>query len=154
MIQSKYSLCIWDDLFQFQLYSKITDEDARLLLTTLDSVGFWSIEIADGFLFEAWANEGFNPLERIRLFSESLSKTLVQVFWGAKSSLGQSYYDRNMLEALTIKFVEYGVDVFRIYDGFYSAEDMKFAIDCVKRYQKHAQGTILFSPDENESEMP
>jgi oxaloacetate decarboxylase alpha subunit len=112
----------------------------------LDQVGYWSLEVWGGATFDValrFLNE--DPWERLSELRKRVKKTRLQMLLRGQNVVGYHNYPDDVLEAFVAKASERGLDVFRIFDALNDARNLEKAIEYVKKYQKHAQGTLCYT---------
>jgi pyruvate/oxaloacetate carboxyltransferase len=59
--------------------------------------------------------------------------------------LGYKHYPDDIVERFTALACENGMDIFRVFDALNDPRNLETAIQCVKKYGGHAQGTISYT---------
>ena len=134
------------DAHQSLLATRMKTKDMLTIASKLDSVGYWSIECWGGATFDScirFLRE--DPWERLRQLKKAMPNTRLQMLLRGQNLLGYRHYADDVVD----KFVELaalnGVDVFRVFDALNDTRNLKRSIDAVKKFGKHAQGTISYT---------
>jgi len=134
------------DAHQSLLATRMSTGAMLPIAEKLDQVGYWSVEMWGGATFDSamrFLKE--NPWERIRVLRERMPNTRFQMLLRGQNILGYRHYPDDLVE----KFVEHacknGIDVFRIFDALNDPRNMAWAIECVKKYGGHVQGSISYT---------
>jgi oxaloacetate decarboxylase alpha subunit len=121
-------------------------KDILEIIDTIDSVGYYSLEVWGGATFDVclrFLRE--NPWDRLRKIKERAKKTPLQMLLRGQNILGYRNYPDDLLEHFVALACENGVDIFRIFDALNDTRNLEHAIECVKKYGGHAQGTLSYT---------
>ncbi len=121
-------------------------EEMVPVLTQLDKVGYWSLEMWGGATFDVamrFLNE--DPWERLSVIRKAIKKTKLQMLLRGQNIVGYRNYPDDLLKAFIEKTAERGMDIFRIFDALNDVRNLESAIKFVKKYDKHAQGTLCYT---------
>jgi len=134
------------DGHQSILATRLRLEDMLPIASTLDDVGYWSIESWGGATFDSCIRYlGEDPWERIRALKKAMPKTKQQMLFRGQNILGYRHYADDVVE----KFVERahinGVDVFRIFDAMNDVRNLQTSIKAAIKVGAHAQGTLSYT---------
>ena len=134
------------DGHQSILATRLRLEDMLPIASTLDDVGYWSIESWGGATFDSCIRYlGEDPWERIRALKKAMPKTKQQMLFRGQNILGYRHYADDVVE----KFVERahinGVDVFRIFDAMNDVRNLQTSIKAAVKVGAHAQGTLSYT---------
>lgn len=116
------------------------------ILSKLDSVGYWSLEMWGGATFDVamrFLNE--DPWERLSAIRKEIKKTKLQMLLRGQNIVGYHNYPDDLLEAFVERAAARGMDIFRIFDALNDVRNIEAAIRFVKKYNKHAQGTLCYT---------
>ena len=116
------------------------------IASTLDKVGYWSIESWGGATYDAcirYLDE--DPWERLRLFKEAMPNTRQQMLVRGQNLVGYKHYSDELVSKFINKSSENGIDVFRIFDALNDFKNIEYTIKEVKENGKHAQGTMAYT---------
>ena len=131
---------------QSLLATRIKIEDMIPIASTLDKVGYWSIESWGGATYDAcirFLDE--DPWERLRLFKEAMPNTKQQMLVRGQNLVGYKHYSDEIVRKFINKSSENGIDVFRVFDALNDFQNIEFTIKQVKENGKHAQGTMAYT---------
>ncbi len=131
---------------QSLLATRIKIEDMIPIASTLDKVGYWSIESWGGATYDAcirFLDE--DPWERLRLFKEAMPNTKQQMLVRGQNLVGYKHYSDEVVSNFINKSSENGIDVFRVFDALNDFQNIEFTIKQVKENGKHAQGTMAYT---------
>jgi pyruvate carboxylase subunit B len=126
--------------------NRIALEDLLPVANCLDQVGFFSIEVWSGSLFECcmrFLKE--DPWERLQRLKEKIPHTPLQTLLRSQNLLGF----RIFADDTVYQFVKYaaknGVHVFSIFDSLNDLRNMKVPIKAVKKEGGIAEGCITYA---------
>ncbi len=150
MSKNKSPLGITDvvlrDAHQSLFATRMRIDDMLPIAEKLDQVGFWSLESWGGATFDACIRFlGEDPWERIRRFKEVMPNTPQQMLLRGQNVLGYRHYADDVVDKFVERAAINGVDVFRVFDAINDMRNLETAIKSVKKYEKHAQGTICYT---------
>jgi len=134
------------DGHQCHIATRLRTEDMLPICPTLDKLGFWSIEAWGGATFDAcvrYLKE--DPWERLKKLRKSLPNSRIQMLLRGQNLLGYRHYSDDVVDLFVKKSADNGVDVFRVFDAMNDIRNIELSIKAVKKYKKHAEGTISFT---------
>ncbi|KTD75561.1 sodium-extruding oxaloacetate decarboxylase subunit alpha [Legionella waltersii] len=134
------------DAHQCLLATRLRTEDMVPICHKMDAVGFWAMEVWGGATFDAclrFLKE--DPWGRLRQLRQALPNTQLSMLLRGQNLLGYRHYADDVVKEFIQLAVKNGVDVFRIFDALNDVRNIKVAIETVKAYKKHAQGTICYT---------
>ena len=134
------------DGHQCHIATRLRTEDMLPICSQLDKLGFWSLEAWGGATFDAcvrYLKE--DPWERLKKLRQALPNSQIQMLLRGQNLLGYRHYSDDVVDLFVKKSVENGVDVFRVFDAMNDIRNIEVSIKAVKKYKKHAQGTISFT---------
>ncbi|PHR84364.1 MAG: oxaloacetate decarboxylase subunit alpha [Colwellia sp.] len=134
------------DGHQSILATRLRLEDMLPIASTLDEIGYWSIESWGGATFDSCIRYlGEDPWHRIRALKKAMPKTKQQMLFRGQNILGYRHYADDVVE----KFVERahinGIDVFRIFDAMNDVRNLQTSIKAAVKVGAHAQGTLSYT---------
>ncbi|MGL6162165.1 sodium-extruding oxaloacetate decarboxylase subunit alpha [Microbulbifer sp.] len=134
------------DAHQSLFATRMRLDDMLPIASSLDKVGFWSLESWGGATFDACIRYlGEDPWERIRELKKAMPNTPQQMLFRGQNILGYRHYADDVVEKFVERAAENGVDVFRVFDAMNDMRNLQTALRAVKRVGKHAQGTISYT---------
>ena len=134
------------DAHQSLFATRMRIDDMLPIAEKLDQVGFWSLESWGGATFDACIRYlGEDPWERIRRFKEAMPNTPQQMLFRGQNILGYRHYADDIVDKFVERAATNGVDVFRVFDAINDMRNLETAIKSVRKYGKHAQGTMSYT---------
>jgi len=121
-------------------------EDMLPVLENLDRVGYWSLEMWGGATFDVclrYLNE--DPWERLSEIRKRVKNTQLQMLLRGQNVVGYRNYPDDVLEEFVARAAERGLDIFRVFDALNDSRNLEKAVESVKKYGKHAQGTLCYA---------
>jgi len=134
------------DGHQCHIATRLKTQDMLPICPQLDNINFWSIEAWGGATFDAcvrYLRE--DPWERLQKLRKALPNSKIQMLLRGQNLLGYRHYSDDVVDLFVKKSVENGVDVFRIFDAMNDIRNIETAMKSVKKYKRHAEGTISFT---------
>jgi pyruvate carboxylase subunit B len=134
------------DGHQCHIATRLRTEDMLPICPELDKLGFWSIEAWGGATFDAcvrYLKE--DPWERLKKLRKALPNSRIQMLLRGQNLLGYRHYSDDVVDLFVKKSADNGVDVFRVFDAMNDIRNIELSIKAVKKYKKHAEGTISFT---------
>lgn len=110
----------------------------------------------NAFSVEAWGGATYDtayrflkesPWRRLKILSERMPNTLIQMLLRASNAVGYSNYPDNVVREFIKISAEIGVDVFRIFDSLNWVENMKMPIEEALKSGKMVEGAICYTGD-------
>lgn len=134
------------DAHQSLLATRMKTEDMLPICEKLDSVGYFSLEVWGGATFDSCLRYlGEDPWERLRQIKKALPKTPLQMLLRGQNILGYRHYADDVVERFVDKSIEYGMNVFRVFDALNDLRNIEKAVQRVIRGGAHAQGAICYT---------
>jgi len=134
------------DAHQSLWATRMRTDDILGIIDVIDSAGYYSLEVWGGATFDVcmrFLRE--NPWERLRLIKKHARKTPLQMLLRGQNVLGYKNYPDDLLDRFCALACENGVDIFRIFDALNDSRNLERAIQSVKKYGGHAQGTLCYT---------
>jgi pyruvate carboxylase subunit B len=134
------------DGHQCHIATRLRTEDMLPICPELDKLGFWSIEAWGGATFDAcvrYLKE--DPWERLKKLRKALPNSRIQMLLRGQNLLGYRHYSDDVVDLFVKKSADNGIDVFRVFDAMNDIRNIELSIKAVKKYKKHAEGTISFT---------
>lgn len=131
---------------QSLLSTRLKLDDILPIASKLDEVGYTSIESWGGAIFDScvrYLDE--DPWERLRELKKAMPKTKQQMLLRGQNLVGYKHYSDEIVSKFIEKSAINGIDIFRIFDALNDLRNIKHSVDEVKKYDKHAQGTIAYT---------
>ncbi len=134
------------DAHQSLWATRMKTDEMVPVLQKLDQVGYWSLEMWGGATFDVcirYLKE--DPWERLAMIRKEVKNTKLQMLLRGQNIVGYRNYPDDLLEAFIEKSAEAGIDIYRIFDALNDVRNLEAAIKFVKKYKKHAQGTLCYT---------
>ena len=134
------------DGHQCHIATRLKTEDMLPICPQLDDSNFWSIEAWGGATFDAcvrYLKE--DPWERLQKLRKALPNSRIQMLLRGQNLLGYRHYSDDVVDMFVKKSADNGVDVFRVFDALNDLRNIEISIKAVKKYKKHAEGTISYT---------
>ena len=134
------------DAHQSLWATRMRTDDILAIAEEVDNAGYYSLECWGGATFDVclrFLRE--NPWERLRQLKAVCKKTPLQMLLRGQNVLGYKNYPDDVLERFIALACENGMDIFRIFDALNDTRNLEKAIQSVKKYGGHAQGTICYT---------
>lgn len=131
---------------QSLLATRMRTEDMVEAAKLFEKVGFHSVEVWGGATYDAclrYTKE--DPFERLATFKEIFKTTPLQMLVRGQNLIGYRHYADDVVEEFIRLSAQAGMDIFRIFDAFNDARNLKTCIESIKKYGKHAQGAICYT---------
>ena len=134
------------DAHQSLWATRMRTDDILKIAEKIDDAGYYSLECWGGATFDVcmrFLRE--NPWERLRQIKKVCKKTPLQMLLRGQNLLGYKHYPDDIVERFIALACENGMDIFRVFDALNDPRNLEQAIQCVKKYGGHAQGTISYT---------
>ena len=134
------------DGHQCHIATRLRTEDMLPICPQLDNQNFWSIEAWGGATFDAcvrYLKE--DPWERLIKLRKALPNSQIQMLLRGQNLLGYRHYSDDVVDLFVKKSADNGVDIFRVFDAMNDIRNIELSIKAVKKYKKHAKGTISYT---------
>ncbi|MEI7900012.1 MAG: pyruvate carboxylase subunit B, partial [bacterium] len=134
------------DAHQSLWATRLRTDDILMIADEVDRAGYYSLECWGGATFDVclrFLRE--NPWERLRQIKSVCKRTPLQMLLRGQNILGYKNYPDDVLERFIALACENGMDIFRIFDALNDTRNLEKAIQAVKKYGGHAQGTICYT---------
>ena len=96
-------------------------------------------------LIAVFAFLGEDPWVRLRELKKACPKTPLQMLLRGQNLLGYRHYADDVVERFVERCVANGMDVFRVFDALNDPRNMKAALQAVRKFGGHAQGTLSYT---------
>jgi len=131
---------------QSLIATRLAFEQFAPILEELDNVGYYSLECWGGATFDTcirFLNE--DPWDRLRKIKAIMKKTPLQMLLRGQNILGYKHYPDDVVRNFVKATVANGMDIVRVFDALNDFNNIKVAMDEVKKQGAHAQGTIVYT---------
>ena len=134
------------DAHQSLFATRLRLDDMLPIAHELDDIGYWSLEAWGGATFDSCIRFlGEDPWVRLRELKKACPKTPLQMFLRGQNLLGYRHYADDVVERFVERCVANGMDVFRVFDALNDPRNMKAALQAVRKFGGHAQGTLSYT---------
>ena len=134
------------DAHQSLFATRLRLDDMLPIAHELDEIGYWSLEAWGGATFDSCIRFlGEDPWVRLRELKKACPKTPLQMLLRGQNLLGYRHYADDVVERFVERCVANGMDVFRVLDALNDPRNMKAALQAVRKFGGHAQGTLSYT---------
>ena len=134
------------DAHQSLFATRLRLDDMLPIAQELDNIGYWSLEAWGGATFDSCIRFlGEDPWVRLRELKKACPKTPLQMLLRGQNLLGYRHYADDVVERFVERCVANGMDVFRVFDALNDPRNMKAALQAVRKFGGHAQGTLSYT---------
>jgi len=134
------------DAHQSLFATRLRIDDMLPIAQELDNIGYWSLEAWGGATFDSCIRFlGEDPWVRLRELKKACPKTPLQMLLRGQNLLGYRHYADDVVERFVERCVANGMDVFRVFDALNDPRNMKAALQAVRKFGAHAQGTLSYT---------
>ncbi|KYK96386.1 sodium-extruding oxaloacetate decarboxylase subunit alpha [Aggregatibacter actinomycetemcomitans] len=134
------------DAHQSLFATRLRLDDMLPIAHELDDIGYWSLEAWGGATFDSCIRFlGEDPWVRLRELKKACPKTPLQMLLRGQNLLGYRHYADDVVERFMERCVANGMDVFRVFDALNDPRNMKAALQAVRKFGGHAQGTLSYT---------
>ncbi|KGK86415.1 acetyl-CoA carboxylase [Desulfosporosinus sp. HMP52] len=134
------------DAHQSLWATRMRTEDMLPILTELDEVGFFSLEVWGGATFDVCLRFlGEDPWERLRQIKSRVKKTPLQMLLRAQSLVGYQHYPDDVVREFVSLSVKNGIDIIRIFDSLNDVRNMVVPMDAAKKAGAHVQASVVYT---------
>lgn len=146
MAKLKITETVLRDAHQSLLATRMSMDDMRPILPTIDKMGFYSAECWGGATFDScirFLDE--DPWERLRILRKEMPNTKLQMLFRGQNMLGYRHYADDLVEYFVQKSIANGIDIIRIFDALNDIRNLETAIKAAKKENGHAQVAISYT---------
>jgi oxaloacetate decarboxylase alpha subunit len=137
------------DAHQSLIATRMSTEEMLPILSTMDKVGFASVECWGGATFDTcirFLNE--DPWDRLRTLRREMPNSKLQMLFRGQNMLGYRHYADDVLEYFVQKSVSNGIDIIRIFDALNDIRNLRTAIKAAKKEGALAEVAISYTVGE------
>ncbi len=134
------------DAHQSLWATRMTIADMLPILSKMDSVGYWSLEVWGGATFDAslrFLDE--NPWERLRTIKKHCPKTPLQMLLRGQNLVGYRHYSDEIVDRFCKASHRNGIDVFRVFDALNDIRNVESSARAIKESGAHLEGAISYT---------
>ncbi|MBP1759977.1 MAG: acetyl-CoA carboxylase, biotin carboxyl carrier protein [Firmicutes bacterium] len=134
------------DAHQSLWATRMRTEDMLPILTELDELGYFSLEVWGGATFDVCLRFlGEDPWERLRQIKSRVKKTPLQMLLRAQSLVGYQHYPDDVVREFVTLSVKNGIDIIRIFDSLNDVRNMVVPMDAAKKAGAHVQASVVYT---------
>lgn len=134
------------DAHQSLWATRMRTEDMLPILTELDEVGYFSLEVWGGATFDVCLRFlGEDPWERLRQIKRQVKKTPLQMLLRAQSLVGYQHYPDDVVREFVSLSVKNGIDIIRIFDALNDVRNMVVPMEAAKEAGAHVQASVVYT---------
>lgn len=149
MAKVKVTETVLRDAHQSLIATRMTLDEMRPILSTMDKVGYYSAEVWGGATYDSclrFLDE--DPWERLRVIRKEMPNTKLQMLFRGQNMLGYRHYADDVVEYLVQRSIANGIDIIRIFDALNDIRNLRTAIHAAKKEKGHAQVAISYTTGE------
>lgn len=116
------------------------------ILSKLDQVGYWSIEMWGGATFDTclrFLDE--NPWDRLRVIKQRCPNTPLQMLTRGQNLIGYHHYSRDIVNRFIKAAHRNGIDVFRVFDALNDVRNVIDSAEALNECGAHFEGAISYT---------
>ena len=116
------------------------------ILSKMDKVGYWSLEVWGGATFDTclrFLDE--NPWERLRIIKQHCPHTPLQMLTRGQNLVGYHHYSKDIVDHFIKASKRNGIDVFRVFDALNDIRNVKDSAEAINECGGHFEGAISYT---------
>ena len=126
--------------------TRLSCEQFRPILATMDKAGFYSAECWGGATFDVCLRFlGEDPWERLRTIRAAMPNTKLQMLLRGQNLLGYKHYSDDIVRCFVRASVKNGIDIIRIFDALNDLDNLKVAVEATVESGAMASGAISYT---------
>ena len=146
MKKVQFTETVLRDASQSLVATRMSYEQFKPILETIDKAGYYSVECWGGATFDVclrYLNE--DPWERLRKIREAMPNTKLQMLLRGQNILGYKHYSDDAVRRFVRASVRNGIDIIRIFDALNDTNNLKVAIEETVESGAMASGAISYT---------
>ena len=146
MKKVQFTETVLRDASQSLVATRMSYEQFKPILETIDKAGYYSVECWGGATFDVclrYLNE--DPWERLRKIREAMPNTKLQMLLRGQNILGYKHYPDDIVRRFVRASVRNGIDIIRIFDALNDTNNLKVAIEETVKSGAMASGAISYT---------
>ena len=146
MKKVQFTETVLRDASQSLVATRMSYEQFKPILETIDKAGYYSVECWGGATFDVclrYLNE--DPWERLRKIREAMPNTKLQMLLRGQNILGYKHYPDDIVRRFVRASVRNGIDIIRIFDALNDTNNLKVAIEETVKSGAIASGAISYT---------
>ncbi len=116
------------------------------ILSKMDKVGYWSLEVWGGATFDTclrFLDE--NPWERLRIIKQHCPHTPLQMLTRGQNLVGYHHYSKDIVDHFIKASKRNGIEVFRVFDALNDIRNVKDSAEAINECGGHFEGAISYT---------
>ena len=146
MKKVQFTETVLRDASQSLVATRMSYEQFKPILETIDKAGYYSVECWGGATFDVclrYLNE--DPWERLRKIRAAMPNTKLQMLLRGQNILGYKHYPDDIVRRFVRASVRNGIDIIRIFDALNDTNNLKVAIEETVKSGAMASGAISYT---------
>ncbi|MDY2723677.1 MAG: acetyl-CoA carboxylase biotin carboxyl carrier protein [Coriobacteriales bacterium] len=134
------------DAHQSLWATRMETGDMLPILSKMDKVGYWSLEVWGGATFDTclrFLDE--NPWERLRIIKQHCPHTPLQMLTRGQNLVGYHHYSKDIVDHFIKASKRNGIDVFRVFDALNDIRNVKDSAEAINECGGHFEGAISYT---------
>ncbi len=126
--------------------TRMSREDFGEILSTMDKVGYYSVECWGGATFDScirYLNE--DPWERLRFIRKRMPNTKLQMLLRGQNLLGYSHYPTEIVRDFIACAIKNGIDIIRIFDALNDLDNIRDAVKATLDFGGHPSCALSYT---------
>ena len=146
MKKVQFTETVLRDASQSLVATRMSYEQFKPILETIDKAGYYSVECWGGATFDVclrFLNE--DPWERLRKIRAAMPNTKLQMLLRGQNILGYKHYPDDIVRRFVRASVRNGIDIIRIFDALNDTNNLKVAVEETVKSGAIASGAISYT---------
>ena len=146
MKKVQFTETVLRDASQSLVATRMSYEQFKPILETIDKAGYYSVECWGGATFDVclrYLNE--DPWERLRKIRAAMPNTKLQMLLRGQNILGYKHYPDDIVRRFVRASVRNGIDIIRIFDALNDTNNLKVAVEETVKSGAIASGAISYT---------
>ena len=146
MKKVQFTETVLRDASQSLVATRMSYEQFKPILETIDNAGYYSVECWGGATFDVclrYLNE--DPWERLRKIRAAMPNTKLQMLLRGQNILGYKHYPDDIVRRFVRASVRNGIDIIRIFDALNDTNNLKVAVEETVKSGAIASGAISYT---------
>ncbi len=134
------------DAHQSLWATRMETGDMLPILSKIDQVGYWSLEMWGGATFDTclrFLDE--NPWDRLRVIKQHCPHTPLQMLTRGQNLIGYHHYSKEIVNRFIKASARNGIDVFRVFDALNDIRNVLDTAEALNECGAHFEGAISYT---------
>ena len=146
MKKIQFTETVLRDASQSLVATRMSFEQFKPILKTIDEAGYYSAECWGGATFDVCLRFlGEDPWERLRKIRAAMPNIKLQMLLRGQNILGYKHYPDDIVRRFVRASVRNGIDIIRIFDALNDLDNLKVAVEETVQSGAEASGTISYT---------